>query len=149
MHLMYVALHEVTWCIAECSSFMWHQPCQHCKYTTLVDIKNMHYKKAVHSCRITCEHSESAQERIYKSAIQKWSTTTTKILMWQKSLLVLNLDSPGPSHVGLLFATEGQKKVLSQKCLPQMPALLFITSQTHAEWQHSRSCLCDFQNISC
>ena len=21
------------------SSFMWHQPCQHCKYTTLVDIK--------------------------------------------------------------------------------------------------------------
>ena len=27
------------------SSFMWHQPCQCCKYTTLVDISSkMHYK---------------------------------------------------------------------------------------------------------
>ena len=26
---------------------MWHQPCQHCKYTTLVYIKKMHYKKQV------------------------------------------------------------------------------------------------------
>ena len=26
------------------SSFLWHQPCQHCKYTTSVDIQT-HYKK--------------------------------------------------------------------------------------------------------
>ena len=35
---------------------------QPCKYTTLVDIQKMHYK-ASHSCRTTCERSESAQER--------------------------------------------------------------------------------------
>ena len=32
-----------------CCSFMWHHPCQRCKYTTSVDIKNKkkHYKKLV------------------------------------------------------------------------------------------------------
>ena len=29
------------------SSFTWHQPCQRCKYTTLVDIQNSRYKKLV------------------------------------------------------------------------------------------------------
>ena len=51
------------------SSFMWHQPCQRCKYTTLVDIKK-HAIKAIHSCSITCERGESALERriaLYKS----------------------------------------------------------------------------------
>ena len=45
-------------------SFMWHQPCQRCKYTISVDIQNktkMCYN-ASHSCRSTCERSESAQE---------------------------------------------------------------------------------------
>ena len=45
------------------SSFLWHQPCQRCKYTTSVDIQKTRYKKAIHSCRITCERSESARER--------------------------------------------------------------------------------------
>ena len=54
------------------SSFMWHQPCQRCKYTTSVDIQKLtHYKsKASHSCRITCQRSDSAWERriaLYKS----------------------------------------------------------------------------------
>ena len=48
MHLTYVALREVTWCmVVSCtqnlrrdgSSFMWHQPHQSCKYTTSVDIQ--------------------------------------------------------------------------------------------------------------
>ena len=48
MHLTYVALHEVTWSMVvgctqnlrrDDSSFMWHQPCQRHKYTTLVDIQ--------------------------------------------------------------------------------------------------------------
>ena len=45
IHFTYVALHEVTWLYGvrrtcwDGSSFMWHQPCQCCKYTTLVDIK--------------------------------------------------------------------------------------------------------------
>ena len=56
MHLTYVALHEVTCCVVvRCTqnlrrdgcSFMWHQPCQRCKYTTSVDIKKMRYKKLV------------------------------------------------------------------------------------------------------
>ena len=52
------------------SSIMWHQPCQRCKYTTSVDIQKTLYKKAIHSCRITCERSESAREwriALYKS----------------------------------------------------------------------------------
>ena len=75
---LYVALQEVTWrMVVWCtqnlrrdgSSFMWHQPCQRSKYTTLVDIQK-HTIKASHSCRITCELSESARERriaLYKS----------------------------------------------------------------------------------
>ena len=56
IHLMYVALHEVTWCmVVWCTqnlrrdgcSFMWHQPCQCSKYTTSVDIQKPHYKKLV------------------------------------------------------------------------------------------------------
>ena len=56
MHLVRVALHEVTWyMVVWCTqnlrrdgcSFMWHQPCQHCKYTTLVDIQKTRYKKLV------------------------------------------------------------------------------------------------------
>ena len=47
-HITYVALHEVTrsmvvWRTQDLrrdgSSFMWHQPCQCCKYTTAVDKK--------------------------------------------------------------------------------------------------------------
>ena len=53
---MYVALHEVTWCMVvwctqnlhqDDSSFMWHQSCQHCKHTTSVDVKKMRDKKLV------------------------------------------------------------------------------------------------------
>ena len=45
--LTYMPLHEVTWCMVvwctqnlrrDGNSFMWHQPCQRCKYTTSVDI---------------------------------------------------------------------------------------------------------------
>ena len=56
-------------------SFMWYQPCQRCKYSTSVDIKNLAIK-ASHSCRITCERTESARERrtvLYKSDQQQRS----------------------------------------------------------------------------
>ena len=55
------------------SSFMWHQPCQRCKYTTSVDSRKMRYK-TIHSCTITCKRSESARERkiaLYKSDQQQ------------------------------------------------------------------------------
>ena len=51
------------------SRFLWHQPCQRCKYTTSVDIQKCAIK-TIHSCRIICERSESARERrtaLYKS----------------------------------------------------------------------------------
>ena len=57
IHLTYVALHEVTWCmVVWCTqnlhrdgcSFMWHQPCQHCKYTTSVDIQKRAIKLVTH-----------------------------------------------------------------------------------------------------
>ena len=51
------------------SSFMWHKSSQCSKYTTGRYWK-MSYKKAVHSCRITCKLSESAREQriaLYKS----------------------------------------------------------------------------------
>ena len=51
-----------------------HQPCPRCKYTTSVDSQKCTTKKAICSCRITCEHSESARERrivLYKSHWQQ------------------------------------------------------------------------------
>ena len=81
IHLAYVALHEVTrcmvvWCIQNAprltlsgSRFLWHQPCQRCKYTTSVDIQKRAIK-TIQSCRITCDRSESAREpriALYKS----------------------------------------------------------------------------------
>ena len=91
MHLTYVALHEVTWCmIVWCTSNVrrWQQfhvapasTCQRCKHTTSVDIQKCAIKKekrkekkASHSCRITCERSESARVRrivLYKSDQQQ------------------------------------------------------------------------------
>ena len=67
------------------SSFMWHKPCQRCKYNTSMDIKKKIKKmyfpaKASHSCRITCKHSKPARERrieLYKSSQQQQAATTT------------------------------------------------------------------------
>ena len=64
----------VVWCTQNLrrdgSSFTWHQPCQRCK-SLFGDYLKTRYKKLVmHSCRITCERSESARERriaLYKS----------------------------------------------------------------------------------
>ena len=69
------------------SSFMWHQPCQRCKYTTWVDIQKCAIKKeAIHSCRITCERSECAPERrivLYKSDQQLGlRETAINFLVW-------------------------------------------------------------------
>ena len=41
------------------SSFMWHQPCQCCKYTTLLDIKKrMCYKKLLTHVESQCQCNE-------------------------------------------------------------------------------------------
>ena len=85
MHLSYVALHEVTWCMVvwctqyarKGSSFMWHQLCQRCKYTISVDIEKGGTRNAIHSCRITCQRSASARER--KIALYKGSNNKTTV----------------------------------------------------------------------
>ena len=63
----YVALHEVTrcmvvWCIQNApimtlsgSRFLWHQPCQHCKYTTSVDIQ----KRTIKSYSLMQNHMQA------------------------------------------------------------------------------------------
>ena len=87
IHLTYVALHDakwsmVVWCTQNLrrdgSSFMWHQPCQRCKYTTSVDSQKTRYKKASHSCRITSERSESALESGEKHYISDHQSINNK-----------------------------------------------------------------------
>ena len=73
----HVALHEVTWrMVVWCtknlrrdgSSFMWHQPCQCCKYTTSVDIQKTRYKKLVTHVEPQAS-AESLLKRAENSAI--------------------------------------------------------------------------------
>ena len=91
LNLTYVALHEVTWCMVvyvhgqnlhrDGSSFMWHQPCQRCKYTTSVDIQKTRHKKLVtHFCGRKAKRSvelharaltQSARERRITLYIKK------------------------------------------------------------------------------
>ena len=76
-----VALHEVAWLYGvhrtrrEGSSVTWHQVRQRCKYVHhFGGYLKTRYKKASHSCRITCECSEFARERriaLYKSDQQQ------------------------------------------------------------------------------
>ena len=78
-HLTYVALREVTWCMVVCCtqnlrrdgcSFMWHQPCQRCKYTTSVDIQKTRYKKLVTHVE-PHESAESLLKRAEKIVLYK------------------------------------------------------------------------------
>ena len=76
-----MALHEVTWCMVvwctqnlrrDGSRFMWHQPCQRCKYTTSVDIQKHAMKKLV--TRVESDASsvsllESGEQRYIKAII--------------------------------------------------------------------------------
>ena len=73
-----MALHEVTWYMVvwctqnlrqDGSSYMWHLPCQHCKYITSVDIQKTRYKKLVTQVESHAS-TVSVQERriaLYKS----------------------------------------------------------------------------------
>ena len=72
MHLTYVALHEVTWCMVVWSTQNAPRWQQFHKAPAMPARKVHHFggwskprykKKAIHSCRITCEHRESARER--------------------------------------------------------------------------------------
>ena len=85
----------VVWCTQNLrhdgSSFMWHQPCQRCTYTTLVDNQKCAIKS--YSCRITCECSESAQEwrtALYKSDQQQEEDCRHKIDAYTKNWQIFN-----------------------------------------------------------
>ena len=64
------------------SSFMWHQPCQRCKYTTLVDIQ----KRAIKSDSLMQNHMlapwvcSRARKALYKSDQQQQETKCQKLL---------------------------------------------------------------------
>ena len=49
------------------SSFLWHQPCQRCKYTASVDIQKTRYKKLVTRVKSHAITFESAQKRGIKA----------------------------------------------------------------------------------
>ena len=81
---MYVALHEVTWSMVvwctqnwlrDGSSFMWHQPCQHCKYTTLWIFK----KPALKSQSLLLNHlwAQWVCSRERRIALYKWSSSVS------------------------------------------------------------------------
>ena len=103
-----MALHEVTWCmVVWCtqnlrrgrSSFMWHQPCQRCKYTASVDIQKHAIKSYSHSRRIKCERIESARERkiaLYRSSHHNHLHQRTPVV-WTSLPLNTHLSSPLPS----------------------------------------------------
>ena len=100
-------VHRTRW---DGSSFTWHQPCQRCKYTLLVDSA----KKAIHSCRIIiCEHSESAREQrisLYKSDQQQQVLDKAR-------------------HIDR--RTDGQQNMMTLAYPPQLCLQGYIISHTH------------------
>ena len=90
----------VVWCTQNAprlnlsgSRFLWHQPCQHCKYTTSVDIQNR-ATKTIHSCRIRCERSESARERriaLYKIIIITSVLDTSNVFYFEEKTTTTKL----------------------------------------------------------
>ena len=92
MHLTYMWLCIKWHGVHRISSFMWHQPCQRCKYTTFVDIQKLAIKKAVHSCRITCEHNGFAWDRriaLYKRDQQQQQQQQNNV--WMNGQLNVNV----------------------------------------------------------
>ena len=72
-------LHEVKWCMVvwcaqnlrrDGSSFMWHQPCQRCKHTTLVDIKKTKTKR--YKKLFTYVESHASAASLLKSGEQRY-----------------------------------------------------------------------------
>ena len=139
MHFTYVVLHEVTWLYGvhrmhrDSSSFMWHQPCQRCKYTTSVDIQKHAIKKLV-TCAKSCEHSESAREQkivLYKSDQQQqllWPFALKSGKQTGKVLLFFNLFLP--DYTSLIYSSwlagtpipvlfDGLSSVVLSKCTMQ------------------------------
>ena len=66
MHVKYVALHEMTWCHG-CMVYTERAETAAVSYGTIYDSALVNIQKRAikssHSCRITCELSESAGER--------------------------------------------------------------------------------------
>ena len=75
-------VHRMHW---DGSSFMWHQPCQCYKYTTLVDIQKS-IIKTIHSCRVTCERSESAREQ--RKALHKSDHQVNIVILITRSTCI-------------------------------------------------------------
>ena len=129
---MWLCMKWHVWCTQNAprwQQFMWHQPCQCCKYTTLVDIQKRAIKKASHSCRITCEHSESARE--WTIALYKSDQQQQKGLDCVLFVIILSLFSFSPSP---LMQIQACNLFYVSICLP----LLFwqeMPFSVHLIWQ--------------
>ena len=60
----------------DCSSFMWHQPCQRCKYTTSVDIQRRAIKS--YSLVVTESHASAVSSRERRIALNKSDQQSNK-----------------------------------------------------------------------
>ena len=86
------------------SSFMWHQPCHRCKYSTSVDIQKRAVKKLLTHAK-SCERSESARERriaLYKSDQQACTggtdTPPKRVCTAQLSPCITEAVRPSSEH---------------------------------------------------
>ena len=86
------------------SSFLWHQPCQCCKYTTSVDIQKMCYKKLfthvesrvsavsllksreLHYIKAINNNNTENLEQIFNNVLTLWLAQQTNHFMWHSSL---------------------------------------------------------------
>ena len=69
MHLAYVVLHDLTWCmVVWCTQNVLRWQRFHVAPAMPVDIQNA-LQKAIHSCRITCEYMQRVCLRVENSAI--------------------------------------------------------------------------------
>ena len=84
----------VVWCTQNLRrdgcSFMWHQPYQRCKYTTLVDIQKTRYKKLVilnvepHASAVSL--LKRAENSAMEAIISQWKVKKNAYLMWQTTI---------------------------------------------------------------
>ena len=93
MHITYVALHE------DGSSFMWHQSCRRCKYTTSVDIQKRTVKKLVthvksHASTVSLLESREYRYINNKSVEQQQEVHVTVVLAELQVFTPLSVTDP-------------------------------------------------------
>ena len=76
-------------------SFMWHQPCQRCLYTTSVDIQKTRYKNLV-----THVQSHASSVSLLESGEQRYTkaiNSSNRIILAVTIIMTLSIVPPLPS----------------------------------------------------